>query len=194
MEFSEKVRAIREHLELTQEELATNLGVAFATVNRWEQGLTTPQPSAVKKVDEFCNINNISFEEKQSTGLELITATQIENWFANNPRRAQEIFPDLIKRLIKESTTIPCEIRFPHGDKINSDGFDGFLKISGVVSSYIPDGESVWELGATVKTPAQKVIDDYKKREAQTSAEQKKKSTFILVTPVSFSSNSSEKN
>lgn len=194
MGFSEKIRAIRERLGLTQEELATKLGVAFATVNRWEQGLTTPQPSAVRKVDEFCNINNISFEEKQSTGLELITATQIENWFANNPRRAQEIFPDLIQRLIKESaTTIPCEIRFPHGDKINSDGFDGFLKISGVVSSYIPNGESVWELGATVKTPVQKVIDDYKKREAHTGVEQKKKSTFILVTPVSFSSSSSEK-
>ncbi len=194
MEFSDKIRTIRDRLGLTQEELAIKLGVAFATVNRWEQGLTTPQTSAVKKVDEFCNVNNLSFEEKQSTGLELITAIQFENWFANNPRRAQGIFPDLIQRLIKESTTtIPCEIRFPHGDKINSDGFDGFLKISGVVSSNIPDGESVWELGATVKTPVQKVIDDYKKREAYTSVEQKKKSTFILVTPVSFSSNSAEK-
>lgn len=194
MNFSEKIRAIRVRLGLTQDELATKLGVAFATVNRWEQGATTPQPSAVKKVDEFCNVNNISFEEKQSTGLELITATQIENWFANNPRRAQEVFPALIQRLIKESTTaIPSEIRFPHGDKINSDGFDGFLRISEVVSSYIPDGESVWELGATVKTPAQKVISDYKKRDTQTSVEQKKTSTFILVTPVSFSSSSSEK-
>ena len=40
------LRAIRAGLDLTQQELADRLGVAFATVNRWEGGLTKPQKAA----------------------------------------------------------------------------------------------------------------------------------------------------
>ncbi len=40
------LQAIRANLDLTQEQLAERLGVAFATVNRWEGGLTTPQRAA----------------------------------------------------------------------------------------------------------------------------------------------------
>jgi transcriptional regulator with XRE-family HTH domain len=36
------IKALREHLHLTQEVLASILGVSFATVNRWENGKTTP--------------------------------------------------------------------------------------------------------------------------------------------------------
>lgn len=48
MEFSDKIRFAREELGITQEELAKKLGVAFATINRWEQGLTTPHASTEK--------------------------------------------------------------------------------------------------------------------------------------------------
>ena len=40
------MQAIRSLLDLTQEQLAERLGVAFATVNRWEGGVTTPQRAA----------------------------------------------------------------------------------------------------------------------------------------------------
>ena len=36
------IRALREHLELTQEVFARILGVSFATVNRWENGKSIP--------------------------------------------------------------------------------------------------------------------------------------------------------
>jgi transcriptional regulator with XRE-family HTH domain len=36
------IKALREHLHLTQEVFASILGVSFATVNRWENGKTTP--------------------------------------------------------------------------------------------------------------------------------------------------------
>lgn len=36
------VKELREHLQLTQEVFASILGVSFATVNRWENGKTTP--------------------------------------------------------------------------------------------------------------------------------------------------------
>ena len=40
------LQAIRARLDLTQEQLAKRLGVSFATVNRWEGGVTTPQRAA----------------------------------------------------------------------------------------------------------------------------------------------------
>ena len=40
------LQAIRSRLDLTQEQLAERLGVAFATVNRWEGGITKPQRAA----------------------------------------------------------------------------------------------------------------------------------------------------
>jgi len=36
------IKELREHLHLTQEIFASILGVSFATVNRWENGKTTP--------------------------------------------------------------------------------------------------------------------------------------------------------
>ena len=43
---SPTLRAIRAHLDLTQEQVAERLGVSFATVNRWEGGSTMPQKAA----------------------------------------------------------------------------------------------------------------------------------------------------
>jgi type I restriction enzyme M protein len=45
-EVPARLRAIRAKLNLTQEELAERLGVSFATVNRWEGGMNTPQKAA----------------------------------------------------------------------------------------------------------------------------------------------------
>ena len=44
--ISSTLQAIRARLDLTQEQLAERLGVAVATVNRWEGGVTTPQRAA----------------------------------------------------------------------------------------------------------------------------------------------------
>ncbi len=41
--ISPTLQAIRAKLDLTQQQLAERLGVSFATVNRWEGGLVTPQ-------------------------------------------------------------------------------------------------------------------------------------------------------
>jgi type I restriction enzyme M protein len=40
------LRAIRAKLRLSQEQLAERLGVSFATINRWEGGVNTPQKAA----------------------------------------------------------------------------------------------------------------------------------------------------
>lgn len=195
MEFSEKIRFVREELGLTQEELAKKLGVAFATINRWEQGSTTPHANTEKKLYEFCKDNGIEFCKSSpcQLGCKLITSTQIENWFGDNQRESQGKFPELIGRLLKESlTTIPKEFRFPQGDKVSLDGVDGFLNVTSSKSLYVPEGESFWELGATVKTSKTKILTDFRKRDAQISIEKKKKTTFVLVAPASLKTKSIE--
>lgn len=53
-EFRDLVKTVRNQLELSQEDLARELGVSFATVNRWENGKVKPSKLAKARFDEFC--------------------------------------------------------------------------------------------------------------------------------------------
>jgi DNA-binding transcriptional regulator YiaG len=53
-DFGRVTKEVRKQLSLSQEELAQALGVSFATVNRWENGRTTPSPMAVTVFKTFC--------------------------------------------------------------------------------------------------------------------------------------------
>ena len=50
MEIKATLRTIRSRLDLTQQQLADRLGVSFATVNRWEGGMTKPQKAAQEAI------------------------------------------------------------------------------------------------------------------------------------------------
>jgi len=52
-DFSEQVKKVRQKLALSQEELAHALGVSFATVNRWENGKTSPSKLALRQFEQF---------------------------------------------------------------------------------------------------------------------------------------------
>lgn len=43
-----EIRALRKQLSLTQEEFAHEIGVTFATVNRWENGKSKPSRLALR--------------------------------------------------------------------------------------------------------------------------------------------------
>lgn len=58
--FSERVKDIRRQLGISQEELAQALGVSFASVNRWENGKTTPSKLARRQLDQLCKEKNIA--------------------------------------------------------------------------------------------------------------------------------------
>ena len=45
---NERIRRLRQELNMTQETFAHEIGVTFATVNRWENGRTTPNKVAQK--------------------------------------------------------------------------------------------------------------------------------------------------
>jgi len=48
------VKEIRKQLGLSQEDLARELGVSFATVNRWENGQVKPSKLAKAQLNAFC--------------------------------------------------------------------------------------------------------------------------------------------
>ena len=47
------LRALRDALSLTQEELARDLGVTVSTVNRWEMGHVAPSRLAVRMIQVY---------------------------------------------------------------------------------------------------------------------------------------------
>ena len=53
MEFKDKVKIVRKKFYLSQEMMAKELGVAFATVNRWESGRCKPNYNAQRAFANF---------------------------------------------------------------------------------------------------------------------------------------------
>ena len=53
------IKQIREHLNISQTELAEQLNVTFATVNRWENGRAVPNKLAQTKLYEICKENDV---------------------------------------------------------------------------------------------------------------------------------------
>lgn len=57
------VKKIRDTLGISQEELARELGVSFATINRWENKKSQPSKLAKQAIKELCDKNNINYGE-----------------------------------------------------------------------------------------------------------------------------------
>lgn len=62
MDYSAKIKEIREVLLLSQEELAEELGVSFATVNRWENGHHEPTIKVKRAIRDYCKKKKIKWE------------------------------------------------------------------------------------------------------------------------------------
>ena len=53
-DYPAMVKEVRRQLALSQEDLARELGVSYATVNRWENGQSKPSKLARVQLDAFC--------------------------------------------------------------------------------------------------------------------------------------------
>ncbi len=91
-----------------------------------------------------------------------ITAAEIDEWTKRDPRRAQELLPLLVGKLILASGKTITDYHFPYGKAVQFSGYDGILDTEDD-SSYYPKGKSVWEMG-TNENIIGKFNDDYKKR------------------------------
>lgn len=114
---------------------------------------------------------------------QIISATQIDQWFTPTRRDAQELLPHLVRKLI--TATVPIDrlqgVRIPVGDQIGKPGFDGTVSVTSE-SPFIPEGQSVWEMGVSGDAQS-KADDDYKKRTENTEEDVRKHTAFVFVTP-----------
>jgi DNA-binding transcriptional regulator YiaG len=65
MSFSETIKKIRLNAFMSQQDFAKVLGVAYSTVNRWENGKGYPTYKAMKAIDDYCREHGIDFDIKK---------------------------------------------------------------------------------------------------------------------------------
>lgn len=110
----------------------------------------------------------------------LLTATEIDSWSRMNPRRAQEVLPELIVNLILCTSSKINDYNFPIEKGIQYAGYDGVLN-AGESSSYFPVGKSVWEFG-TNENALEKFRSDIQKRSDNPLGVDINNTVFIFVT------------
>ncbi len=49
------IKEIRVQLDLSEEDFAREVGVSYATVNRWEKGLFMPSRMSLRLVEMYCD-------------------------------------------------------------------------------------------------------------------------------------------
>jgi hypothetical protein len=108
-----------------------------------------------------------------------VTANDIKVWTASSKRRAEEILPLLVKKLIIASCK-PTKIDFPTGDSVAIGGWDGILDVE-EGDEFIPSGKSGWEFGTNENVKG-KADDDYAKRLEKPSPFNLKEASFVFVT------------
>lgn len=64
MTFPEKVKHVRQKLYISQQALAKAVGISYPTISRWENGHCKPNLVQEAKFNDFCEKNDIKFEEK----------------------------------------------------------------------------------------------------------------------------------
>ena len=62
MDYSKIVKQLRGKMLLSQQEMAKELGVSFATVNRWENGHYEPNFKEKRKLHDLCKKYHVDFE------------------------------------------------------------------------------------------------------------------------------------
>ena len=66
MTYPEKIKAVRESLLFTQEELAVELGVTPITVCRWETGKVEPSMKAKKAIRDLCERKGLAIGDNKN--------------------------------------------------------------------------------------------------------------------------------
>ena len=62
MSLGNAIKISRQKAFFTQQDFAQKLNVALSTVNRWELDKAKPNMKAMKKLKDFCNEYNVSYE------------------------------------------------------------------------------------------------------------------------------------
>lgn len=108
-----------------------------------------------------------------------LTKADIVSWA--DTRLSAEVLPELIRRLIITSNRAIEKMVIPYGNSIGRSGLDGFVHTK-IASTFVPDGESIWEFG-TNKDHVSKANSDFEKRTIGTASFRQEELSYRCVTP-----------
>lgn len=111
--------------------------------------------------------------------LTLVDATDLASWA--NRLDAQSRLPQVVRRLVHATVARVLLIGFPAGEGVQAGGWDGVVKAERG-NAFVPEGISVWEMGANRDVKG-KADSDYSKRLENPLDIDPTQSTYIFVTP-----------
>ncbi|MGA3310142.1 MAG: helix-turn-helix transcriptional regulator [Xanthobacteraceae bacterium] len=191
-------RAARALLGWSQQDLARKASVATSTVADFERGHRSPVPNNLEALKSTLETAGVTFlpggavagplpkfqtqsrvPQDRITAIRWVTETDLAHWA--DSRFGQSTFPELIRRLVLAEAGYHPELRFPSGDSVAMQGWDGETKIN-FVSPIIPSGFAGWELG-TDKQPKTKADQAYSDRTKNKLHSDPSQTTFVFATP-----------
>jgi addiction module HigA family antidote len=112
-----------------------------------------------------------------------IKANEIESWAASNisARTRLSVF---LRTLVNSTGVGLTGVDFPGNDDAERPGWDGFV-VASEGTPWIPRGTSGWEFGCN-SDPKAKADGDYARRTKATEKSVRAESTFVFVTPRSW--------
>ena len=108
----------------------------------------------------------------------LVERPHLEGW-AGWPD-AQSTLPELMRRLVIETTDGVADADFASGKGVFLGGFDGRVQGAPRGSMWVPEGSSVWEV-STQEKPAAKATKDFKKRADAPTGWLKSETSYVAV-------------
>lgn len=194
----EQSKAARALLAWSQQELASAARVAISTVADFERGARMPVANNAQAIREALEGQGLQFiaggvvekdkvpspppKPRPGAPMRWVSATDLSQW--GERRDAQGGMPELLTRLIY-ATHGPVTLRFPSDEGVQYPGWDGICVVSSG-SEFVPNGESVWEIGVQRTKIPQKADQDFNKRSADPLGRNPKQTTFVFVTPHRF--------
>lgn len=109
----------------------------------------------------------------------LADAADAEKWADRVEARAD--FPRLVRRLIAQTNDQVVALGMRADEGTDFGGYDGKVE-AGRATPFVPGGASVWELGVG-DPPQKKANEDYGSRTENSLGVDKRKTTFVFVTP-----------
>lgn len=189
-------RAARALLAWSQQDLAKAADVATSTIADFERGRRTPvanNAQAIRAALEAAGVTllgngavhgpsipGVAGAERKGAPLRWVTAQDLAQWADRFDGVAS--FPTLISRLMLAGLGSDVRLRFPAEEGTRHPGWDGQARASRG-DAYVPEGPSVWELGAQRSRIALKASEDYTKRSNEPGAVDPASNTFVFVTP-----------
>ncbi len=125
----------------------------------------------------------------------IISRALFQRLIQSKKRATEGLFPELVKRLIRESLNNNVYTHFPSNDDIFTPGWDGFVYNNQINHKYVPKGDSIYEFGANTDSGKgiSKIKSDYDKRKTDSTFDEKNKYSYIALTTSVLNSTSKQK-